>query len=388
MYKQFTMKCATERWRRPLKKYAKSPKGLKFGAMIILLCFCVFTNKAIGQTWDCGNHGAPVSATLSGSGNNCTLTINGSGNMADFNISEGGIPWNTYLSNIKTIVINNGVTNIGNIAFQGCTNLESVTIPLSVTKIGVRAFKDCSSLQTITIPSGVSTIEGEAFINCSHLNAIIINSHTQPLSFESSNYEDNVSTTFGIVDWFKNCSSIQTLYLGRQYTGMAFKGISTLQNLTIGSSVTSIETDAFSDCAINTVTIEDDTVALDFSVYLEPFSNSSIDTLYLGRNINSGFFDYPCPFQKDSTLKSVTIGNDVTVINSNSFYKCTGLQSLTLGNALTSIGESAFYGCSSLTGLSIPNSVTSIGSEAFSGCSNLKTVTIEDGTVALDFTSM
>ena len=72
-----------------------------------------------------------------------TLTISGEGAIAN------GQPWQDYMSRIKRIVIEEGVTSIGTNAFRNCTSLTSVSIPGSVTSIGNYAFSGCSRLTTI-----------------------------------------------------------------------------------------------------------------------------------------------------------------------------------------------------------------------------------------------
>ena len=69
-----------------------------------------------------------------------TLTVSGSGAMADYEYDDA--PWYDYRSSIKQIVIENGVTSIGDAAFNCCTSLSSVTIADSVTWIGCQAFED------------------------------------------------------------------------------------------------------------------------------------------------------------------------------------------------------------------------------------------------------
>ena len=71
------------------------------------------------------------------------LTISGTGDMYD------GSPWGDYTDKIKEIIINNGVTSIGNYAFEDCINLKSVTIPSSVVEIGYSAFYNCENLNNV-----------------------------------------------------------------------------------------------------------------------------------------------------------------------------------------------------------------------------------------------
>ena len=89
-------------------------------------------------------------------------------------------------------------------------------------------------------------------------------------------------------------------------------------------------------------------------------------------------------FENRSNLTSVTIGNNVTSIDSHAFYGCSGLTSITIPDSVTSIDSHAFYGCSGLTSITIPDSVTSIGWSAFDGCSGLTSVTIPDSVTSID----
>ncbi len=70
-------------------------------------------------------------------------------------------------------------------------------------------------------------------------------------------------------------------------------------------------------------------------------------------------------------VTSITIGDKVTSIGDNAFYKCTGLKEVEIPESVTGIGEGAFFGCSALEKATIPASVTSIGEDAFASCPKL-----------------
>jgi uncharacterized repeat protein (TIGR02543 family) len=124
--------------------------------------------KIISKTYNLGPEGneAAVTGTVDSNG---TLTITGSGPMGDY---ETESPLKNY-PNIKSVVINNGVTTIGSYVFFYLYNLESVTIPSSVTNIKNDAFRYCTKLKSITIPSSVESIGNSAFYGCSSLAAIV-----------------------------------------------------------------------------------------------------------------------------------------------------------------------------------------------------------------------
>ncbi|MBO4676003.1 MAG: leucine-rich repeat protein [Oscillospiraceae bacterium] len=112
---------------------------------------------------DSGSCGANLTWTLD---NNGKLTISGTGQMYDTSISTN--------QTIRSVVISNGVTSIGDCAFQDCTGLTSVTIPDSVTSIGDYAFYDCTGLTSVTIPDGIKYINRSAFAQCSSLKSVTI----------------------------------------------------------------------------------------------------------------------------------------------------------------------------------------------------------------------
>ena len=93
-----------------------------------------------------------------------TLTISGTGDMENYSMTN--MPWYSQRSNIKSVVINNSVTSIGDLAFYGCKNLTSIIISNSVKSIGERAFSTCTSLTSITIPNSVKSIGYSAFYYC------------------------------------------------------------------------------------------------------------------------------------------------------------------------------------------------------------------------------
>ena len=102
-----------------------------------------------------------------------TLIISGTGEMKNIALLKSA-PWKEFKKNIQTVIIENGVTTIGNYAFNNCSRLTSVTIPNSVTSIGEGTFSGCMGLTSVTIPNSVTSIGNEAFYGCSKLKSIEI----------------------------------------------------------------------------------------------------------------------------------------------------------------------------------------------------------------------
>ena len=137
---------------------------------LLLLILTLFSFSAIhaDDNGSCGDN-----LTWKFTSSDGTLTISGTGNMTNFDDNRY-VPWGSLRYEIKKVVIADGVTNIGNFAFDICNNLTSVTIPNSVTSIGNFAFNACKSLTSVEIPNSVTSIGNHAFRNCSGLASIEI----------------------------------------------------------------------------------------------------------------------------------------------------------------------------------------------------------------------
>jgi len=190
-----------------------------------------------------------------------TLYIEGTGSVEG---SYYGNPFENLVSNkIKRVVISDGVTEIGDYAFYGCSSLESITIPSSVTEIGKCAFRDCTSLESITIPSSVTKIEYGAFCGCSSLESITIPSSVTKIgswafdcctSLESITIPSSV-TKIGYGAFF-HCTSLESITIPSSVTEIgdsAFGDCKSLEDITIPSSVTEIGSDAFLGCGSLTI---------------------------------------------------------------------------------------------------------------------------------------
>lgn len=114
---------------------------------------------------------------------NGLLTISGTGNMKDY--SSEDVDWYSYRNDIKTAIVKNGITSIGDRAFFSCKKLNSITIPDSVTSIGDSAFIHCASLADINIPNNVTNIGSYAFSGCTSLSKITIPHSVTEIGFQT-----------------------------------------------------------------------------------------------------------------------------------------------------------------------------------------------------------
>ena len=113
--------------------------------------------------------------------------------------------------NIRSVDIPQGVTSIGNHAFEECFALEEVTIPQSVTSIGLIAFGGCCKLTTLSLGENVETIGGGAFFRCSSLSNITIPKKVKVI-------ESGYSGTPSFYRTFAYCSSLKYIILPAELT--------------------------------------------------------------------------------------------------------------------------------------------------------------------------
>ena len=117
-------------------------------------------------------------------------------------------------SALTSVDIPNGVTSIGDNAFYDCYLLTSVTIPNSVTRIMSSAFSYCSALASITIPSSVTSIWNYAFSNCSALASVTVEATTPPTlgtnAFDGTHADLVIYVPAGSVDTYKSASGWST----------------------------------------------------------------------------------------------------------------------------------------------------------------------------------
>ena len=303
-----------------------------------------------------------------------TLTVSGKGNM-QFG-ENGKAPWGT---DIKKVIVKDGITAIRSNAFTNCRNLTEVTIPNSVKAIGSGAFSGCSALTSVNLPNGLNAIKSSTFLNCLRLSDVAIPGSVKTIEYCA----------------FDGCKGLKTLTFSDGVTEIgdyAFRGSESLTRVIIPSTVTSIGTEAFFNSLCPPTVYGEkgsyvQTYADENDLYFEPIENYpalswSVDdngVLTISGNTQN-YFSGPqartAPWGKDVT--AVVIKDGVKSIGDYAFYNCQKLKSITIPDSVTCIGDWAFGGCISLTTITLPDSITEIGYGAFYN-SGLKHLTIPDG---------
>ncbi|NLN72572.1 MAG: leucine-rich repeat protein [Thermoplasmatales archaeon] len=291
------------------------------------------------------------------------LTITGTGDMYDWHGATIP-PWKDHKSDILSVVIDDGVTSIGNYAFHSCGALKSVVMGDDVTTIGNYAFTGCRDLVDFPTGNGVTTIGDWAFCS-SGLESVMI--------------PDRVTTIGDCAFYF--CTSMTSASLGNGITSTGdwtFWGCMSLDQVSIGSSVTHIGNRAFDECsALKSIEISDSVTTIgDYA-----FSNSGLESVMIPDSVitigSNAFSD--C-----GNLVFVYIGESVTHIGNRAFNECAALEFIAIPDSVVTIGEYAFSGCTDLASAIIGSGVTTIGSHAFSGCGNLTIVSIGESVTTIE----
>ena len=131
-----------------------------------------FSNyKAIIASGTCGAEagGSNLTWILTSDG---TLTISGTGDMADF--ASDNQPWEEHLAAIRTAVVQEGVTSVGNYFLSNCTGLTSLTLPAGLMSAGSQFLFGCTGLTSLTLPAGLSSVGDNFLRNCTGLTSITL----------------------------------------------------------------------------------------------------------------------------------------------------------------------------------------------------------------------
>ena len=187
----------------------------------LLAALCLAIVQAWGQTTvasgTCGaeGDGSNITWTLTDDG---TLTLSGTGAVAGF--AQGAQPWQAHKASIRTAVVGEGVTRIGDWFLRGCTSLTSLTLPGGLTGVGEGFLIGCRGLTSLTLPDGLKSVGGEFLSSCFGLTSL-----TLPEGLES------IGDVF--LGWCTGLTSL-TLPEGVKSIGDAFLyGCTGLEELTV-----------------------------------------------------------------------------------------------------------------------------------------------------------
>ena len=229
---------------------------LAFSMMLTFLPAGAVSAFAEGNPYpyDCGKMRGTVTATLSSNNDGVgtyTLTIRGKGPMKNYDMdSVHSVPWYDAIPKITRLIVDNGVTSLGDCVLHGfdgwhdAESLKEVTLPEGLTYLGDYAFDSAAELKSITLPSTLTTIGGDAFYECTGLTDITIPSDVKTI--------DSMA--------FFGCTGLTSVTIPDKVETLradAFKCCTQLTSINIPKSVKSMETEVFSYCtALTCITFE------------------------------------------------------------------------------------------------------------------------------------
>lgn len=341
-------------------------------AILMMISIIPITASATTYEGTCGDN-----VTWTYDDTTCTLTISGTGDMYDYKTNNR--PWESYEDKIKTIVIEDGVTTIGENAFYDCEKTINISISDSVISIGKAAFRYCEALENINIPDGITQISDNAFSGCLGLTEIIIPESVTKFGTNAFYNCDGLteiiipgSVTEIDEKAFYGCDGLTEIIIPDSVTTIgdyAFEFCSVLECVSFGRGLTTIGTYAFANCNFKNISIPSNITTMGDGVFhgLKNLLSITVDSS------NSYYTndEYGVLYNKDkTTLIQYPIGNSAT--------------SYVIPDTVTTIGWRAFNECDSLTDIVIPDSVTTIGLYCFAYCKNLKKVTLGANVTTID----
>ena len=290
---------------------------------------------------------------------------------------------------LKTIALNGSINVIPEFAFSGCFSLESIVIPNSVVAIEQSAFNGCSSLKSVVIPESTKVLQREAFRGCG-LESVTIEGNVGPGEYYGSYRYDETP--------FVGCNAMSSIaFVGKCESIPAFicYDMPNLASVTFGDKVRVIGEGAFSECmALKSVNLP---ASVNF-VGADAFVSCGLETITINSDFEIGYYYGGNPFAGCFSIKSfsfmgnctyvpsfckglellttVTLGDKVNRIPTESFRDCSSLESIIIPNSVNEIGAYAFYNCSALKSINIPEGISKIEIGTFEGCSSLESVEI------------
>ncbi len=293
-----------------------------------------------------------------------TLTISGTGEMTNYTYYVHA-PWADYGTYIKFAVVENGITTIGDYAFNDVW-LEEIVIPDSVTAIGRNAFTR-TKLSSITISENIKNIGHACFWNCNDLSKVVIES--EETEFENQVFEGCPLENAGPIG--SGCD-IEFGWITK-IPNYVFYGCQLLSEIEIPDSVTTIGSSAFCDCiALITIELPEGIASIGNQAFR---ACKGLEEIRIPDTVVSlgNYAFYEC-----NNLKTITLSNRIKTICYHTFNGCSSLEKIVIPDSVEVIEGRAFLDCVSLREITIPNSVISMKPEIFQGCSALQNIYIDN----------
>ena len=274
---------------------------------VVLFLASGFSCAFAQQSGSCGEN---LTWTLDEDG---TLTISGTGEMYDGVVIEG------FEEKITQVIFEEGITYIGESAFQNTKLTGSLILPASLTRIGIAAFRDCSKITgNLTLPAGLTSIGRNAFYGCTGFtgNLTLPKSLTNigEHAFSFNGFTGDLILPEGLTvieaSIFEGCSGFTgnlTLPAGlTKIKGAAFLGCSGFTDtLMLPESLLNIDVEAFASCNFSVVLTENTTP---IEITANVFGNLTLSDVKLCVPAGSGVTYSQAAVWKDFAIEEYGVG--------------------------------------------------------------------------------
>ena len=272
--------------------------------------------------------------------------------------------------NLKEITVPDNVTEIQRSAFEYCSSLKTAKLSENLKSIGIWAFGDCNVLKSIKIPDSVTDIDGNAFAECKELSDVILSKNLKTMGWQVFG-NDNKLTEIEIPKSLEECRySVNSAGID----GGAFDNCANLKTVTFEEGTTEIAEGLFAGCTgIEQIRIPDTVTVIESGAFGGCINLKEITVPDNVTEIQRSAFEY-C-----SSLKTAKLSGNLESIGVYAFDNCTSLTEVHLSNIIKEIPSSTFSGCKKLTTINFPSTLTMIGNSAFSGCESLPEAILPSG---------
>lgn len=234
-------------------RYQLQKNNSRLVAVLLCLMLLLTSVPTVFAEGENGSLGSNLQWSLSDG----TLTITGSGEIGDIADTDRA-PWYELRNEIYQVVLPEGLTSIGNLAFYECEKLQSVVIPNSVTRIGDFAFAYCKNMEMLNLGTGVVSIGEAAFSDCYRLTSLQLPDSLRSIG-KKAFYRCETITTVTIpvgvtnlgVAAFGYCKSLVSATIlanVRELPSLLFYGCELLNSIKLPDSVDSLGYHTFRDC--------------------------------------------------------------------------------------------------------------------------------------------
>lgn len=285
-----------------------------------------------------------------------TLTVSGQGRVPNY-YSGSGAPWKAgdLKAQIKKLVVEEGITYLGQFAFSDCVNLTAVSLPSTLEEIGQQVFQRCSGLLSVDIPDSVHAIGKWPFEGCTSLQSAHL-----PAGIGT---HSDVSKRILPEGLFNGCTSLAAVNVPDGVTvigPLAFCNCAALESIDLPNTVTSLGSNAFSGTGLRSLILPDNITTIGEYALL---GNTQLTTLKLPANLET----LGNNVLNDSAVTELTIPGGVKVVGADRqglFAPAPNLEKLVFEDGVETI-KGSFLQAVNLKEIHIPASVTSIADGVF-----------------------